>query len=180
MAEARGLALREPSAMTLATSAAEGPPHARVVLCKGWSNDGFLFFTNYLSRKGKDLAARPFATGVFFWDGLARQVTISGSVQKTSREVSANYWRTRPRDSQVGGWASKQSEVATSRAEMEQAWREAESRFGTGDIPCPDHWGGYCLQPRTIEFWIGRPGRFHDRHLFERTGSGWTYRRLFP
>jgi pyridoxamine 5'-phosphate oxidase len=172
--------IKEPTAFTLATAGAAGMPHARVVLCKSWSEEGFVFYTNYRSQKGQDLTVNPGAAAVFYWDPLHRQVRVGGSIEKTSRQVSEDYWRSRGRDSQLSQYISRQSQEAPSRETLENAWREAESEFAGRDIPCPAHWGGYILRPKTMEFWIGRPGRLHDRHEFEKSDRGWTYRRLYP
>lgn len=173
-------AIREPTAMALATSGKSGELGVRVVLCKDWSEKGFVFFTNYHSRKGLDLARNSAAAAVFYWDPLFRQVKIEGEVEKTSRAESDAYWNSRPRDSQLSQFVSRQSEVITSRENLEKAWAEADKRFQGLTIPCPIHWGGYVIKPRSIEFWIGRPGRLHDRFSFEKDAVGWTFRRLSP
>jgi pyridoxamine 5'-phosphate oxidase len=172
--------IREATAMALATLSAGGDLSNRVVLCKSWSEDGFVFYTNYTSRKGTDLAANPKAAAVFYWDALFRQVKITGTVTKTSREESEAYWNSRPRDSQLSQYVSRQSEEIGSREELESAWNEADKKFRSTEIPCPIHWGGYVLQFSSIEFWIGRPGRLHDRFTFEKAGPNWTFRRLCP
>lgn len=166
--------------MALATSNLQGDLHTRVVLCKEWSDKGFTFFTNYNSRKGADLANQPKAAAVFYWDPIFRQVKITGHVQKTSRMESEAYWNSRPRESQLSQWISKQSEPVATRAELENAWQEADRKFANRKIPCPDHWGGYLLIPQSIEFWIGQPGRLHDRFEFQKSGDLWTYQRLYP
>lgn len=173
-------AIKEANAMALATIDREGELHNRVVLCKYWSEDGFTFFTNYDSRKGKDLADHPKASAVFYWDPLFRQFKISGTVEKTSRKISEDYWRSRPRDSQISQWISRQSQPIASRDLLQKAWMDAEKQFAGTDIPCPEHWGGYLIRPKRIEFWIGRPGRLHERFEFEKTGSTWTFRILYP
>lgn len=180
MKEVKLLGLREPLAMTLATADARGGVHARVVLCKQWSDDGFVFYTNYQSQKGQDLAANPQAAAVFFWDQLARQVKIDGTVEKISRADSEAYWRSRARESQLSQYISQQSKEVESREALERAWSEAEAKFRGGEIPCPPHWGGYVLRPKAIEFWIGQNGRLHDRHQFTKSELSWTYRRLYP
>lgn len=172
---------REPTAMALATVTGENAPSVRMVLCKSWSSqDGLIFYTNYDSPKAKDLASRPQASVAFFWDHLSRQVRVAGDVERTSRETSEAYWRSRPRESQLSGYVSKQSKIATSRDLMEKAWHEAEEKFRGKEIPCPANWGGFALRPKTMEFWVGLPGRFHDRHLFQKSPEGWTYSRLYP
>jgi pyridoxamine 5'-phosphate oxidase len=172
--------IREPTAMALATASDSGDLGIRVVLCKGWSEKGFTFYTNYHSRKGLDLAKNPNAAAVFYWDPLFRQVKIEGACTKTSRAESEAYWSSRPRESQLSQYISRQSQEVSSRDELEKAWADADKRFQGQTIPCPIHWGGYVLEPRAIEFWIGRPGRLHDRFSFEKDAAGWTFRRLCP
>ncbi len=167
-------------AMSVATCGANGELHSRVVLCKQWSEEGFTFFTNYNSQKGRNLAERPEAAAGFFWDPLARQIKISGAVKKTSREVSVAYWNSRPRESQLSQWLSHQSQPVDSRKTLEEAWSKADKHFGAQPIPCPEHWGGYLIEPRQIEFWVGQPGRLHDRFEFKRESGAWTFRRLYP
>lgn len=172
--------IREPIAMALATEDSEGRLHNRVVLCKSWSENGFTFFTNYLSAKGRDLAHRPFAGAVFYWDPLVRQVRISGPVEKVSRQESEEYWRSRPRDSQLSQYISRQSEEVSSREELERLKALAATEFEGREVPCPEHWGGYLLLPESMEFWIGQPGRLHDRFQFQKSRNAWTFRRLYP
>ncbi len=171
--------IKEPTAMAVATTGA-GDLHVRVVLCKQWGDEGFTFFTNYDSRKGRELGQNPRVAAVFYWDPLFRQVKVTGDVLKISREDSIAYWRTRPRESQLSQHISKQSQVATSREQMERELHEASVKFNGQEVPCPDHWGGYLIVPKSMELWIGRPGRFHERHEFTKVGSGWTYRLLYP
>lgn len=181
MAYAQGTAgIREPTAMTISTMGKDGALHSRVVLCKHWSEQGFEFYTNYLSLKGHDVEHHPQAAGLFYWDPLFMQVKISGRIEKSSRADSENYWQSRPRESQLSQFVSKQSQPIGSRADLEAARAEAERKFAGRDIPCPEHWGGYWLRPDSIEFWIGRPNRFHDRFHFEKRGQDWTFRRLCP
>lgn len=181
MAEAKAnKEIREATAMSLATLSKTGELSSRVVLCKSWSEEGFVFYTNYASRKGSDLDANPKAAAVFYWDPLFRQVKISGPVVKTTREDSEAYWNSRPRDSQLSQYISRQSTEIESREKLELAWQEADKKFANAQIPCPAHWGGYVLQFTSIEFWIGRPGRLHDRFKFEKAGPNWTFRRLCP
>ena len=181
MAEAKQCPqIREAAAMSLATS---GPSelHSRIVLCKQWSEDGFVFFTNYQSRKGLDLQHSARAAAVFYWDPLFRQICISGTVVKTSRQVSEDYWNSRARDSQLSQYISQQSLKVDSREALQEAWTKADKSFAGGKpIPCPAHWGGYTLKPQRIEFWVGQPGRLHDRYEFEKTERVWTFRRLYP
>ncbi|GAB2966978.1 pyridoxamine 5'-phosphate oxidase [Hymenobacter coalescens] len=172
----------EPTAMTLSTVSAAGQPSARVVLLKGLPDDaGFLFFTNYDSRKGQELAATPRAALTFFWPGLERQVRVEGTVEKAPEAASTEYFQSRPRSSQVGAWASPQSQPIAGREDLEQRERDIEQRFaGQEPLPRPPHWGGYVLRPERVEFWQGRPSRLHDRLVYERTAGGWQRSRLAP
>jgi pyridoxamine 5'-phosphate oxidase len=172
--------LVEPTAMTLATSTREGRPSARIVLLKNFGPDGFVFYTDYRSRKSEELLDNPRAALLFYWDELERQVRISGNVSKLSREQSESYFRTRPQGSQVGAWASRQSSVLKNRAELEERVREATGRFGDDPVPLPDHWGGWAVVPYEYEFWQGRPDRLHDRIRYRRHATGWTIDRLSP
>ena len=172
--------IHEPLAMTVATQGKNGDLHARVVLWKQWTEAGFIFFSNYQSRKGLDLEHNAQAAAVFYWDPLARQVNISGTVSKTSRAVSEKYWQSRPRESQLSQCISKQSQKIPNREALVAACAEAERRFLGHEIPCPEHWGGYLLSPSSIEFWVSRPGRLHDRFYFEKAATGWTFHRLAP
>jgi pyridoxamine 5'-phosphate oxidase len=174
--------LREPNAMTLATVDAEGRPHARMVLLKGFDEQGFCFFTNYQSRKGRELEARPLAALVFYWAELERQVRVTGAVSRTSREESEAYFQSRPPASRLGAAASPQSEVIPDRQWLETRWRELHERHGDGEVPCPPHWGGYRVQPDSMEFWQGRRSRLHDRILYTRRPdtSLWRIERLAP
>jgi len=169
-----------PEAMTLATATPDGKPSARMVLLKEVDHDGFVFFTNYQSAKAEQLDANPYAALVFYWAQLDRQVRVEGSVTKTSAEESRDYFRTRPRESQIGAWASSQSQVINSREVLEQRAQELESLYCDRDVDCPEHWGGYRLRPERIEFWKSRIGRLHDRILYQRDASGWTITRLAP
>jgi pyridoxamine 5'-phosphate oxidase len=173
--------LRDPNAMTLATVDGQGRPNARIVLLKGADPDGFRFFTNYHSAKGRELDSRPEAALVFFWSELERQVRVEGSIERLPADESDRYFASRPRASRIGAWASEQSEPLASREALESRAAEASARFGQdGEVPRPPHWGGYLLRPRRIEFWQGRPARLHDRLLYEREGGGWTLARLAP
>ena len=169
-----------PEAMTLATATPDGKPSARMVLLKQVDHDGFVFYTNYRSAKAAELDANPYAALVFYWVTLDRQVRVEGRVVRTTAEESRDYFKTRPRESQIGAWASAQSEVISSRDVLEQRAKELEAQYSDGEIDCPEHWGGYRLTPARIEFWKSRVGRLHDRILYERTDHGWTISRLAP
>ena len=180
--EALTAQLDEPTALTLSTVAAGGQPSSRVVLLKGLPDDaGFLFYTNYDSRKGHELVAQPLAALNFFWPGLERQVRVEGRVEKAPEVVSTEYFQSRPRSSQLGAWASPQSQVISSREELEARETAVAERFGTQDpLPRPENWGGYILRPTRIEFWQGRPSRLHDRIVYELEGNTWKRSRLAP
>lgn len=170
-------------AMTLCTATADGKPSARMVLLKGIDESGFVFYTNYRSRKAIELEANPFAALVFYWEPLERQVRVEGRVSRISPAESDDYFRTRPRESQLGAIASPQSDVIESRAVLEQRYQQLEDEFSdeTRLVARPSHWGGYRLKPERIEFWKGRPGRLHDRLLYECQPDGdWTITRLAP
>ena len=171
----------EPNAMTLATCDASGAPSARVVLLKGVDERGFVFFTNYQSRKGRNLEENPRAALVFYWPELERQVCVEGDVARTSEAEADAYFARRPRESQIGSAASPQSQVIESRQVLEERARALQQQFLAGNIPRPPHWGGYRLKPRRIEFWQGRPSRLHDRieYLLDNAGH-WQIRRLAP
>lgn len=169
-----------PEAMTLATATPDGRPSARMVLLKQVDQDGFVFYTNYRSAKASQLDANPHAALVFYWAQLDRQVRVEGSVSRTSEAESREYFRTRPRESQIGAWASEQSEVIGSREALEQRAKDLETLYGDREIDCPEHWGGYRVKPERIEFWKSRVGRLHDRILYEREGDGWSISRLAP
>lgn len=171
----------EPGAACLATASRQGEPSARMVLLKGVEERGFIFFTNYGSPKARDLAENPRAALVVAWVELSRQVRISGSVERISREASARYFESRPAGSRLSAWASHQSEVIDSRRALEEQMQRVQARFGDGDIPLPPFWGGYCLSPMQIEFWQGRPDRLNDRLRYRRQAEGhWVVERLEP
>ena len=177
--------LPEPNAMTLATAGADGRPSARVVLLKGFDDQGFVFFTNYASRKGRELAARSEAALLFFWPELERQVRIEGAVAKVDAALSEAYFASRPRGARLGALASPQSEPVAGRASLEALFNAFESHYSNAgdDIPRPPHWGGYRLAPDLVEFWQGRPSRLHDRIRYRRDplhAGGWIIDRLAP
>ena len=172
--------LAEPNAMTLATVDAAGRPSTRVVLLKAFDANGFVWYTNFDSRKAADLAANPHAALSFWFDRLERQVRIEGQVTKVADAVADAYFASRPRGSQVGAWASPQSRPIADRDALDALQREAETRFADGPIPRPPHWGGFRLEPDAMEFWQGGRSRLHDRFRFERQGGGWQRRRLAP
>jgi pyridoxamine 5'-phosphate oxidase len=168
-------------AMTLATATPEGRPSARMVLLKQVDEDGFVFFTNYHSAKASQLDSNPYAALVFYWNALDRQVRVEGRVERTSAEESESYFQTRPRESQIGAWASPQSSVIAGRDVLEQRAQELEDYYRDRAIECPGYWGGYRLRPDKIEFWKSRIGRLHDRILYELTSDGtWSIKRLAP
>jgi pyridoxamine 5'-phosphate oxidase len=179
MVEAIHAQVPEPTAMSLATVSATGRPSARIVLLKGLDPRGFVFFTNYDSRKGKDLAAHPAGGLAFLWKELERQVRIEGSVEKVSAKESEAYYATRPLGSRIGAWASPQSEAIESRAWLEKRWEALGKQYGENP-PLPPHWGGYRVIPDYLEFWQGRRSRLHDRIAYTRAGDGWKIARLAP
>jgi pyridoxamine 5'-phosphate oxidase len=171
----------EPTAMTLATASPDGEPAARVVLLKGVDMRGLVFFTNYESDKGKQLTTNPRACANLFWMLLERQIRVTGSVVRVSREETEAYFRSRPRESQLGAWASEQSGVLAGRAALDARLAEMRARFGEGEVECPPHWGGYRLVPDRVELWQGRPSRLHDRLRYTRIGDQqWRVERLSP
>lgn len=180
--EAIAAELPEPNAMTLATASPDGRPSARIVLLKDVNSQGFTFFTNYASQKGQQLAANAQAALVFLWLGLERQVRIEGVVEKISAAASDAYFASRPRDSQLGAWASAQSRVVADRASLEQQLAALEQQYANAEIPRPEHWGGFRVVPDLIEFWQGRPSRLHDRLCYQRSGPNqpWQRDRLAP
>lgn len=178
-ADAQAAAVPEPNAMTLATVDADGAPDARVVLLKGLEDGGFVFYTNQASEKGRQLSGNPQACLVFLWQALQRQVRVRGEVQAVADAVADAYFASRPLGSRLSAWASPQSALVADRAELEARLHAAEARFGDAP-PRPPHWGGYRLQPRTIEFWQGRANRLHDRLRYRRHAEGWQIERLGP
>ncbi|MBS1523270.1 MAG: pyridoxamine 5'-phosphate oxidase [Bacteroidetes bacterium] len=179
--EALKAEVAEPTAMTLATATSDGRPSARIVLLKGFNNEGFVFYTNYLSRKGKEIGKNPLGSLLFFWAGLERQVRIEGTIEKVSREDSEQYFHSRPRASQLGAIASPQSQEIADRDILEKKFSEADAQYGDQEIPKPSFWGGYILKPRLIEFWQGRRSRLHDRILYKKVDNkNWKKVRLAP
>jgi pyridoxamine 5'-phosphate oxidase len=173
--------LRDVNAMSLATVGQDGKPSVRIVLLKGFDQDGFVFFTNYESEKGKQLEANPRAALAFYWIELDRQIRVNGTVEKTSRQESARYFHSRPLGSQIAAWASRQSEVVDARRVLDARFAEMSERYANGPVPLPPHWGGYCLKPEMIEFWQGRPNRLHDRFRYtQQTNGSWLIHRLAP
>lgn len=171
--------IKEAGAMVLSTCV-EGQPASRIVLLKEVNDQQIQFFTNYDSRKGKALAKNPKAALTFYWDPFHRQVNIKGEVQRLTRAESEAYWKTRPRESQISGSLSRQSEVIPEGATLEQLAEKERARWQDQEVPCPPQWGGYALTPTEIEFWIGRPFRLHDRFLFSKTKEQWKCQQLFP
>lgn len=181
-ADAVAFGLPEPNAMVVGTADSAGRPSGRTVLLKGYDPEGFVFFTNHLSRKGVEAAANPYASLVFPWFPMQRQVVVAGPVAHVDRATSEAYFASRPRGSQLGAWASPQSQVVSGRAVLEERYQEAAERFADqAEIPAPTHWGGLRVQPESVEFWQGRAGRLHDRLRFRHLDQGgWTVERLAP
>lgn len=183
--DAEDAGLTEPTAMTLATATPDGKPSARIVLFKGLSAlpDGRRcprFFTNYRSRKSRELSENPHASLVFHWAKQARQIRVEGRFEKTSTKENEDYFSTRPRGSQIGAWASPQSQAIPTREALDRLVKETEDKFGSSPIPCPPFWGGWRLVPTRVEFWQGVTNRLHDRFVYEWSGAGWTFSRLAP
>ncbi len=173
--------ISEPTAMAISTVSLQGKPSSRIVLLKGLENGVFKFYTNYSSQKGRELAVNPYASLLFFWAELERQIRIEGKVTKLSREESWEYFRTRPRESCIGAHASLQSSVIPSREFLEKKYGEMSEQFSDlAEIPLPENWGGYALEPDAFEFWQGRPNRLHDRLRFRKQKSTWILERLSP
>jgi pyridoxamine 5'-phosphate oxidase len=179
--DAESAGLLEPNAMTLATATRDGRPSARMVLLRGFDERGFVFYTNYEGRKGRELADNPYAALVLFWVELERQIRIEGRVERVSAEQSDTYFHSRPEGSQLSALASHQSEVLAGRQGLEERMRELEERYRGQEIPRPDYWGGYRVAPDVIEFWQGRPSRLHDRLRYRKDDEGgWVIERLSP
>jgi len=178
--EARNSHLHEVNAMTLSTASKDGIPASRIVLLKGFDSRGFVFFTNYESAKGHELASNPRASLLFFWKELERQVRIDGTVEKVSAFESDIYFKSRPTGSKLGAWASPQSTVIANRTIIEGNYAKYESQFGNNEIPRPPHWGGYIVKPAHLEFWQGRSSRMHDRIVYHLQDGNWIRERLAP
>jgi pyridoxamine 5'-phosphate oxidase len=170
----------EPTAMTLATASAEGRPSARMVLLKDVTDEGFIFYSNYHSHKGRQLARNPYAALCFYWAVLERQVRIEGSVAQIDQATSEAYFKSRPHGSQLGALVSQQSQVIESREVLEAQLGELEASYPQGQVPLPENWGGYLVTPDRLEFWQGRPNRLHDRFRYSKTADGWLIERLSP
>lgn len=180
MNEALDSVVIEPTAMTVSTVDADGQPSSRVVLLKGFDANGFVFFTNYESKKGRDLSSNPHISLHFFWPDLERQIIISGRAAKVAREESEAYFVSRPLESRIGAWASKQSSVLENRDELEKSVADIRERFADGSVPCPPFWGGFRVTPNRIEFWQGRRSRLHDRIVYKLDAGNWQIVRLSP
>ena len=179
--EAINYKVHEPNAMTLATATNDGRPSARIVLLKGFSEDGFKFYTNYLSRKGKEISKNPLGALIFYWGDMERQVRIEGTIDKLDKDYSEKYFHSRPKLSQVGAMASPQSQEIPGREALEQRMAELEKEYTDTEVPKPSFWGGYVLRPRLIEFWQGRRSRLHDRIVYKKTDNkNWKIVRLAP
>ncbi len=171
--------VNEPNAMTVATADSDGKPSARILLLRNFSPNGFVFYTNYTSRKGKEIMENPNAALLFFWPELERQVRIEGVLKKQSNEESDLYFNSRPRESKLGAWTSSQSKVIESRKVLDEEYKKIAEKY-PNDVPRPEHWGGYVLEPLNIEFWQGRPSRLHDRLLYSKEKNSWKIERLAP
>jgi pyridoxamine 5'-phosphate oxidase len=178
--EAIAEAVDEPNAMVLTTAASNGKTSARIVLLRGFDQKGFVFYTNYDSRKGREIAQNPNASLLFFWAKLERQIRIEGVISKIDRRQTEEYFASRPRESQIGAWASLQSDVIAERSELEDKIAALEKQFEGKEVPCPENWGGYVLQPDLFEFWQGRKSRLHDRLCYTKIKSNWNIERLSP
>lgn len=179
-AEAMETQVLDPNAMSIASVAADGQPSLRTVLLKYYDASGFVFYTNLESRKSREIIANPRVALLFYWAELSRQVRITGTASRTSAAENLRYFMTRPRDSQIGAWVSAQSSVISSRSLIENKFMEMRQKFAAGEVPLPSFWGGYRVQPETVEFWQAGEHRLHDRFLYSRSGDGWSIARLAP
>lgn len=172
--------VNEPNAMTVSTATKEGKPSARILLLRNFNEDGFVFYTNYTSRKGHEIVNNPQCALLFFWPELERQVRIEGILQKQTAEESDMYFNTRPRGSKLGAWTSEQSKIIANREVLDKEYQKLSEKYPDEDIPRPPYWGGFLLKPVSIEFWQGRPSRLHDRILFTLENKNWKIERLAP
>lgn len=179
-AEAQAAGIEEANAMTIATASPDGIPSARTVLLKGFGEEGFAFYTNYESQKGRDLLDNPRAALLFYWKELERQVRLTGPIKRMSREETERYFRSRPIGSQIGALVSRQSQVVPSRATLEDEFARLEAEYAGKTVPLPDYWGGFRLRPTSFEFWQGRPNRLHDRLRYRPDAGSWRIERLSP
>lgn len=180
MEEAVNAQILDPYAMCLSTVDAHGRPSSRIVYWRDVNEDGFIFYTNYNSRKGIEIAANPYVSLNFHWSELDRQIRIEGPIKKVSTQMSDDYWATRPRESRIGAWASAQSSIISSPEQLQLSVKELEEKYKDVEIPRPPHWGGYVIHPERLEFWQGRPSRLHDRFIYLKAGEGWTMEQLSP
>lgn len=178
--EAVDAQVNEPNAMTVCTATNDGKPSARILLLRNFNENGFVYYTNYHSRKGKEIAQNPHCALLFFWPELERQVRIEGSIEKQTTEESDVYFNTRPRTGKLGAWSSEQSAVIANREVLDKEYELFSAKFPGEQVPRPPHWGGYVVNPISIEFWQGRPSRMHDRILFTKTNGSWKIERLSP
>ena len=178
--EAEAAKLPEPNAMICSSATRDGKPSSRIVLLKGLDGRGFVFYSNYESRKGRELAENPRVSLLFPWFPIERQVIVEGSVVKLSREEADAYFHTRPRGSQLGAWVSQQSSIVPARTQLDEALKQIEQKYAGQEVPMPPHWGGYRVQPETVEFWQGRRNRLHDRLRYRRDKADWLIERLAP
>ena len=180
MEEAVNAQILDPYAMCLSTVNSAGRPSSRIVYWRDVSENGFVLYTNYNSRKGIEIAGNSHVALNFHWSELDRQIRIEGPIKKVPVEMSDAYWATRPRESRIGAWASAQSSIVSSPNQLQNSVKELEAKFGDGEIPRPAHWGGYVVVPERLEFWQGRPSRLHDRFVYIKNGDGWTMEQLSP
>jgi len=178
--EAVDAKVNEPNAMTVSTADEKGKPSARILLLRNFGKNGFVFYTNYNSRKGEEISKNPQCALLFFWPELERQIRIEGVLEKQNSSDSDIYFNTRPRGSKLGAWSSPQSKVVSNREELDKAYEMMSNKFPNEEVPRPEFWGGYILKPDTIEFWQGRPSRMHDRILYTNNGKSWKIERLAP